>query len=113
VRRATVLFVLVPVALAALTACDLLRPRSEGEKLWRNLCAECHGVDGSGNTPRYMGEPFADLRDGTWRGDSDRATLETIVREGVFGRMPAHDELSTAQMRTLLDYLYKLRGESG
>jgi mono/diheme cytochrome c family protein len=113
VRRATALFVLLPAALAVLTACELFQPRSEGEKLWRKLCAECHGVDGSGNTPRYMGEPFADLRDGAWRGDGDRASLETVIRDGIFGKMPGHDELSTAQMRALLDYLYQLRGERG
>jgi mono/diheme cytochrome c family protein len=112
-RRTNALFVLVPVAFATLAACEMLTPRSEGEKLWRQLCAECHGVDGTGNTPRYMGEPFADLRDGSWRSDGDRATLETVVRDGVFGRMPAHDELTAAQMRALLDYLYHLRGESG
>ena len=112
-RRATALFVLLPAALAVLTACELFQPRSEGEKLWRKLCAECHGVDGSGNTPRYMGDPFADLRDGAWRGDGDRGSLETVVREGIFGKMPAHDELSAAQMRALLDYLYQLRGERG
>lgn len=112
-RRTAVVFVLVPVAVAALAACELVQPRSEGERLWRKLCAECHGVDGTGNTPRYMGEPFADLRDGTWRGDGDRASIESVVREGVFGKMPAHDELTTAEMRALLDYLYQLRGERG
>lgn len=112
-RRISAVFVLLPAALATLAACDVLQPRSEGEKLWRKLCAECHGVDGTGNTPRYMGEPFADLRDGSWRTDSDRGTLESVVREGVFGKMPAHDELTAAQMRALLDHLYKLRGERG
>lgn len=112
-RRTTAVFVLVPAALLALAACDMFQPRSEGERLWRKLCAECHGVDGAGNTPRYMGEPFADLRDGAWRSDGDRSTLDAVIREGVFGKMPAYDQLTAAEMRALLDHLYQLRGERG
>ena len=85
--------------------------RSEGEKLWRKHCADCHGLDGSGNTPRYMGTPGADLRDDNWKFGGDRGSVETVVREGIFGSMPAYDQLTNAQMRALLDYFYSLRGE--
>ena len=110
-RANRAIFLVVPLALVAAMGCDLLVHRSEGEKLWRKLCVECHGVDGSGNTPRYMGNPWADLRDDAWKTDSDRATVESVVRQGVFGQMPAHDELTAAQMKALLDYFYALRGE--
>lgn len=105
------LLLLVPALLLAAMACELLTPKSEGEKLWSDLCAECHGADGAGNTPRYMGDAYADLRDDAWKTDGDRATVEGVVREGIFGQMPAHDELTAAQMRALLDYFYKMRGE--
>ncbi len=110
----------VPIAAVALTAgltllvaCDLFTPESEGERLWRKDCADCHGLDAAGNTPRYMGSEYADLRDDAWRTSGDRETIENVVREGVFGSMPAHDELTAEQMRALIDYLYKLRGETG
>lgn len=107
------LLLLVPLALLAVTACDMFARRSEGEKLWRDLCSDCHGLDGAGNTARYMGSPYADLRDGAWKFDGDRATVEGVVREGIFGEMPAHDELTAAQMKALMDYFYGLRGERG
>ena len=105
---------LVPLlpALALAAGCGIIGG-SEGEKLWRKHCADCHGLDGAGNTPRYMGTPGADLRDNNWQFGSDRGSVETVVREGIFGSMPANDQLTNAQMRALLDYFYKLRGETG
>jgi mono/diheme cytochrome c family protein len=104
------------IALAAaillLAGCDVFVPRPLGEKLWRSRCAECHGIDGAGNTPRYMGNPYADLRDDSWKyGGGDRGSVETVVRDGVFGQMPAFDTLTAAEMRALLDYFFQLRGE--
>lgn len=88
-------------------------PRQEpGERLWRKHCAQCHGLDGSGNTPSYLGEVYADLLDNTWHTAApDRGSLDAVVREGVFGKMPAFDHLSRDEMRDLLDYLAELRGE--
>jgi len=112
-RAARALGVMVPLLLVLLSGCDLLVSRSEGERLWRKHCADCHGIDGTGNTPRYMGNPWADLRDNSWKTGGDRSTIEDVVREGIFGAMPAHDELTAAEMRALVDYLYQLRGETG
>ncbi|HSM15351.1 MAG TPA: cytochrome c [Thermoanaerobaculia bacterium] len=112
--RSLALLALVPALLAALSGCDLILQRSEGEKLWRKHCAECHGIDGSGNTPRYMGDAWADLRDDAWRVGGDRSSIENVVREGVFARMPGYNEkLSSAEIRLIIDYLYQLRGERG
>ncbi len=109
----TALAVLAAVLAIALAGCDEFLAKSPGERLWRKHCAECHGLDGSGNTPGYLGEVYADLIDNTWRTAApDRGSLEAVVREGVFGKMPAFDKLSREEMRELLDYLAKLRGES-
>lgn len=108
-RRGSIV-IAVPLLLS-LTGCDVLAQRPLGEKLWRSRCAECHGIDGSGNTPRYMGNPWADLRDGSWKHGGDRSTVENLVREGIFGQMPAQDTLTAEEMRALLDYFYQLRGE--
>ena len=86
---------------------------SPGERLWRKHCADCHGLDGAGNTPRYMGNPYADLVDDTWKEGGDRGSIEQVVREGIFGQMPANDKLTAAELRAVIDYLFELRGERG
>lgn len=98
---------------ATLSACEGLFARDPGERLWRRHCAECHGLDAAGNTPRYMGNAYADLTDSSWRTAApDRGSLEAVVREGVFGQMPAFDQLSREELDLLLDHLATLRGES-
>lgn len=111
-RTAVALTVGAALAAVFATGCDELLAKSPGERLWREHCSECHGLDGRGNTPRYMGNNYADLVDDGWRsGSGDRGSIEAVVREGVFGEMPAFDQLSREEMRQLLDYLASLRGE--
>lgn len=106
--------VLLP-ALAALTAgCEQLFPkRTAGEQIYRRLCARCHGHDGAGNTPRYMGNPWADLTDDLWRHGDDPGSIETVVRDGVFAQMPGNPELSREEMKQLVAYLRTLRRTRG
>jgi cytochrome c oxidase cbb3-type subunit 3 len=98
------------------TACDSVEDyfvkRPPGEKLYRKLCADCHGLDGAGNTPRGMGNPNNDLTDGAWKYGGDAGSMESIIRQGVFGEMPAHDELTDEQVRQIVDHVLKLRGET-
>ena len=106
----------VALALAAaglaLAGCDTLLPkRSEGEKLWRQRCSECHGIAGDGNTPQYMGNVAADLTDDSWQQGSDPGSWAVTIREGVFGNMPANPDLSRQQVAALVDHLRQLRGE--
>jgi len=105
-------FALSLAGLVSLAACDAFVSRTPGEKIWRQRCAECHGLDGAGNTPRYMGDPYADLLDDGWRTGGDRYSIENVVREGVFGKMPAAGDLSAEQMHDLLAHLAHLRGET-
>lgn len=96
----------------ALSGCDEVFPhRSEGEKLYRKLCTECHGVDAAGNTPRYMGNAWADLRDDLWRNGGDPVSMEYTVRNGIFGQMPANPELTRDEIRAIVDHVRVLRGE--
>jgi len=101
-------------AMMSLAGCHQLFPqRSPGEVLYRKHCAECHGVDAKGNTPRYMGNPYADLRDNTWRtAAADEGPIEALIESGVFGEMPAFgDQLSAEEIRQITHYLQVLRGE--
>ena len=98
----------------ATAACGgLFATRSEGERLWREHCAECHGLDAAGNTPRYMGRPYADLTDDAWQHGGDDSSIELITREGIFGEMPGYDEdeISREEMRQIIGHLRVLRGE--
>lgn len=98
----------------ALSGChDLFPKRSPGEKLYRKYCSECHGVDARGNTPRFMGNAYADLRDDTWKtaAASDGA-IGAVIETGVFGQMPAFsDRMSAEEIRQVANYLLVLRGE--
>ncbi len=103
-------------ALAALCLAPLLagcESHSPEETLWRKHCADCHGVDGSGNTVRYMGNQWADLLDNSWKITSgDEYSVTAVIREGVFGQMPANSELSGQEVTQIVDWLFTLRGET-
>lgn len=90
---------------------DLVVKRSPGEKVWRKHCAECHGLDGSGNTPGYMGETYADLTDNLWRAGGNDGAMELVVTKGVFGKMPPTN-LTPGELRAVIAYIHELRGKS-
>ncbi|HEY0782726.1 MAG TPA: c-type cytochrome [Thermoanaerobaculia bacterium] len=90
---------------------DLFPHRSEGEKLYLDKCADCHGQDGRGNTVQYMGNQYADLRDDNWKNGSDDASIANVIREGVFGQMPKTEGLTDHQIRAIVTHLRVLRGE--
>jgi cytochrome c oxidase cbb3-type subunit III len=111
-RRAAAAAALAVVALAA-AGCDVLFPkRSLGERVWRQRCAECHGLDAAGNTVRYMGDANADLTDDIWVHGDDDASIETVVRQGVVGDMPPFPMLSDPEVKAVIAYLHELRGDS-
>ncbi|MDP9121344.1 MAG: c-type cytochrome [Acidobacteriota bacterium] len=96
----------------ALGACDIIRHQSEGEKLYRKNCADCHGIDGAGNTVQGMGNPWADLIDNSWKNGGDDASLASSINDGAFGQMPAFkDKLTPEQVRAIIYHLRVLRGE--
>lgn len=112
-RLATGAAVVIAGASLLLAACDVLFPsHSPGEALWRSRCASCHGIDGRGNTAQYMGNYKADLIDNTWEHGPDPGSWAVIIREGVFGSMPANPDLDDEQVKALVEYLRQLRGEA-
>ena len=102
----------VLAAAVALAGCDVLFPkRSEGEKLWRERCSECHGNDARGNTPQYMGNYKADLTDDTWEHGADPGDWAAVIRDGVLADMPANADLTSQQVDALVHYMRVLRHE--
>jgi len=103
----------LPLVVVLVTlACEPFRARSPGEKLWGKHCAGCHGFDAAGNTPRYMGNVWADLTDDSWRASGDEYAIHAVIRDGVFGEMPANPDLTDEEIRAIVDWLYRLRGET-
>lgn len=105
------LVVLVGACLFSAACQDLFPKRSVGEKIFRDRCAECHGIDGQGNTPRYMGTAGADLIRAPNTG-GDPGSMEAIIREGVFAKMPANPDLTYTEMKDLIRWIRVLRGET-
>lgn len=111
-KRQAFAFTLILTAAVSLAGCDILLKRSAGEKVWRKHCAECHGLDGAGNTPGYMGETYADLRDDLWRTGGNDGAMESVITSGVFSKMPPA-RLTKEELRTVVAYIHELRGERG
>jgi mono/diheme cytochrome c family protein len=113
VRSRYALFALALTTAVALVGCDALPfpRRSQGEKVWRKHCAQCHGINGSGDTPGFMGQPYADLRDDIWRAGGNDGAMESVIRDGVFGKMPGFPQLTLEEVRAVIDHIHVLRGE--
>jgi mono/diheme cytochrome c family protein len=103
----------IVLATALLAGCQWIPipGRSEGERLWRARCSECHAYDGSGNTPKYMGDYKADLLDDSWQHGGDPGSWGVVIREGIFGSMPANHDLTREQVDALVHHLRRLRHE--
>ena len=110
-RTFVFLLILAAVAYYGQDLLDLVVKRSPGEKVWRKHCAECHGLDGAGNTPGYMGDTYADLTDNLWRAGGNDGAMESVVTRGVFGKMPP-TSLTPGELRAVIAYIHQLRGES-
>ena len=93
--------------------CDNLFPkRTAGEKLYRKHCADCHGVDGSGNTIGYMGNQHANLLDEDWKYGMDAGSLTSVIRQELVLRHPSFSELSAKDLSEITRHVLELRGET-
>jgi cbb3-type cytochrome c oxidase subunit III len=109
--RAVTVALLACLGGALAGGCDKVFPhRAPGEQLYVDNCADCHGLDGRGNTVREMGQPYADLTAETTKFGSDDASIANAIREGSFGLMPGFQEkLNDQQITALVGYLRVLR----
>lgn len=71
---------------------------TSGEKMYRTLCASCHGIDRKGD----RGGNYPALIDVGDRLTFDK--IEQITKTGV-GRMPAFTQLSAPERKSIIDFL--------
>lgn len=100
------------LALGTLACDQFFTHASQGERLYRQRCARCHGIDGRGNTPQWMGDPYADLTDDAWRYGGDPPSIEDTIRDGIFSKMPPNKDLTPKQLKELTNYVLYLGGKS-
>ncbi len=83
--------------------------RSMAKVLFADNCAACHGV---GGTPAQVGQ-YPNLRDDAWLWGGDIAQIETTIREGRHGFMPAFgDVLNDTQVDQVAHYVLSLSNRS-
>ncbi|ARC87614.1 cytochrome-c oxidase, cbb3-type subunit III [Rhodovulum sp. MB263] len=80
---------------------------SQGETVFLDNCAACHGEDGHGD--RTVGAP--NLTDAIWLYGGDVATLTETVTKARFGVMPTWKErLSETERKAVAVYVHQLGG---
>ena len=76
-----------------------------GEPVFKTTCSACHGPEGTGNP--QLGAP--NLTDGIWLYGGAPAAIETSIRDGRSGQMPAwRSRLSDADIHLLTGYVHHL-----
>jgi cytochrome c oxidase cbb3-type subunit 3 len=80
---------------------------SEGETLFLDNCAACHGENALGDPDQ--GAP--NLSDAIWLYGSSEEAIETSVRRGPFGVMPNWNaRLDEAEIKAVAAYVHQLGG---
>jgi mono/diheme cytochrome c family protein len=106
----TTLLLVLLIPFTGLVACDALAPgRSPGEKLYRKHCANCHGIDGKGQTVRFMGNTWANIVDDYWRYGGDPASLEHTLRTDLVFQHESIEGLSPSDFKQIVKHVVKLR----
>lgn len=81
---------------------------TQGKPIYEANCAVCHGADGKGNT--QLGAP--NLSDNIWLFGGNREAVQTTIRHGRAGVMPAWDtKLGNERIMLLSAYVYSLADE--
>jgi high-affinity iron transporter len=85
--------------------------RLEGEGLYTQRCASCHGAAGAGDgaMARSLSRLPPDIGTVAWQSEHSDDQLAEVVRAGIAGTaMPASNELSPAQVQSVVAYLRTL-----
>ncbi len=79
-----------------------------GRRIFERRCVSCHNSNGDGDTITASKFPFANLIDGTWRGDGSLASIEKQVREGRDPMPKFQGKLSDEEIRQVASYVVAL-----
>jgi mono/diheme cytochrome c family protein len=85
---------------------------AEGEKLYRQRCAGCHGVDAAGGPPKDADYAVAaNLIDATWDYGATDGEIFKVIQEGIppmFGMEAFSDRLDANQTWSIVNYIRSL-----
>ena len=87
----------------------------EGEGLYTQRCASCHGMAGAGDGSLARGLSTLPPEVGTvaWQVEHSDAQIARVIAQGVAGKaMPPASDLSTVQVSSIVAYLRTLPGKS-
>ena len=79
-----------------------------GQRVFERRCASCHNSNGDGKTITASRFPYANLIDGTWRGDGSQASIEKQVREGHDPMPKFEGKLTDEEIRNVSAYVLAL-----
>ena len=74
----------------------------DAQAVFKQKCAACHGVDGTGSTPAGKAMKAPDLTGAEMKKESD-AVFADAIEKGK-GKMPAMKSLTPAQVKELVAY---------
>jgi mono/diheme cytochrome c family protein len=87
-----------------------------GEGIFQTRCFVCHGRDGKGNGPASggLGAAVRDLTSSSWQKATPDEIIRTAIRNGAqavggSAAMPPNQDLSDAQIQSLVGYIRGLR----
>jgi mono/diheme cytochrome c family protein len=100
----------VPVTLLFLfvATAPVFAQSNSGETAFRQNCAMCHGIDGSGNTPAGQQFGAPDFRGAKVKGLTD-AQIEQVIADGRKMMPPYGKRLSADQIKELVQYIRELQ----
>ena len=84
---------------------------AEGEGIFAQRCAQCHGILGNGDATltRNLSRLPPEIGSFGWQAERTDAQLTSVVRDGMPGSpMPASRDLSPAQLQSVVAYLRTL-----
>lgn len=85
---------------------------ASGDRTFANVCARCHGQDGTGGLPAANGVRPRDLTDPAWQTSVGDGQLFAIVASGR-APMPAFGKtLNNDEIRAVVDKVRRLRKET-
>jgi mono/diheme cytochrome c family protein len=98
--------VLMLVIAAVLPPAGAQETTDPGMELYNKKCAICHGKDG---VAKKMAEGSANLNDPAWQKATSIDAIVHTIAEGK-GKMPANkDKLSADEIKSIADYVKKLK----